>query len=372
MSIHAITGVMGSGKSHEAVKEKLAPALAADGTRRVITNIEGLNYEAIADYVKRPLDEIKARLVSVSYERVAEPAFWYSPDATNPAASVVQPGDLVIVDEMWRYFNRGTKLPDDAMNFFRMHRHYADSATGQTCDVVLINQAIRGIHQDIRDVIEVQFNCRKLKALGRPQNYQVFVIEGGERKESHKFTRAYDKKVFPLYSSYGVKNAVEAVDKRQNALNTGFFKIVIPAAFLAIFAGGYGVWRYFHTMGTVDPMTGKPLAAASAPAAPAASAPISAASAPATAPAPLGQPLAAPGGEDWRIVARYSVSSFPVVVLVDGKGRYRTVTSGDYQLGASSTDITIQPLKEKESRLSPWSGSAPTFGKSANIQGANK
>lgn len=382
MSIHAITGVMGSGKSHEAVKEKLCPALADDSTRRVITNIEGLDYQAIADYTKRPLDEVKARLVSVSYERVSEPAFWYDPDSPYPSSSVVQPGDLVILDEMWRYFNRGTKLPDDAMTFFRMHRHYADPATGQTCDVVLINQAIRGIHQDIRDVIEVQFNCRKLKALGRPQNYQVFVIEGGERKPSHQFLRKYDPKVFPLYSSYAVKDAKETVDKRQSALNTGFFKFVLPGAVLSIILGGYGVYNYFHSMGTKDPLTGKPLQMASAPApgpvppvqattpAPLPSAAPGAVSGPAQpSPGPLGQP-AASGGDEWRIAARYSISAYPVIVLVDNKGRYRTITSGDYQVGAGGNDLSIQAPRDKDlsSRLTPWSGTMPSYGKAPSQQ----
>lgn len=398
MSIHAITGVMGSGKSHEAVKEKVATALAADDTRRVVTNIEGLNYDAIAEYVKKPIDNIRSRLISVTYERVAEVGFWYDPEGgvqevktQNPEVitsitippttdSVVKPGDLVVLDEMWRYFNRGTKLPDDAMRFFRMHRHYADSATGQTCDVVLINQAMRGIHQDIRDVIEVQFNCRKMKSLGLSKYYQVFVIEGNDRKPSHDFKRKYDTKVFPLYSSYTVKDAKESIDKRQSALSTGFFRIVIPGAILAIFAGSYGVYSYFHNMGKVDPMTGKPLASA-APSPVAAAAPGTApaaipaatpAAAPAAAPAPVSGPLGGSVSDDWRIVARYSVSSFPVIVLQDSKGRYRTLTSGDYQLGASGNDLTIQAPKDKDqiTRLSTWSGTSPTYSRSVTSGGS--
>jgi zona occludens toxin len=368
MSIHAITGVMGSGKSHEAIKEKVATALAADDTRRVVTNIEGLNYEAIAEYVKKSLDNIKSRLVSVTYERVAEPKFWYDPES-GVSDSIVQPGDLVVLDEMWRYFNRGAKLPDDAMRFFRMHRHYADATTGQTCDVVLINQAMRGIHQDIRDVIEVQFNCRKMKSLGLSKFYQVFVIEGNDRKPSHDFKRKYDAKVFPLYSSYSVKDAKESVDKRQSALSTGFFRIVIPGALLGICAGAYGLYNYFDSMGKVDPLTGKPLASATTPSA-SPSAPV------ATGPAPVSAPAAAPGAtppapastgplggsvDGWRIVARYSVGSLPVVVLVDEKGRYRSLTTADYAFGAASNDLTIKPPKD-DSRLTTWATYAKTGG----------
>lgn len=357
MSMHGITGVMGSGKSHEAMKEKICPALKDDDTRRVITNIEGLNFEAIAEYVGRPLEEIQKRLVHVSYERVAEPKFWYDPES-GVTDSVVQPGDLVVIDEMWRYFNRGVKLPEDAMRFFRMHRHYSDPVTGHTCDVVLINQAMRGIHQDIRDVVEVQFNCRKLKVLGRPQNYQVFVIEGGERNASHNFLRKYDPKIFPLYSSYANKNAKELVDKRQSALGKPFFRLVLPLALLGIVGGSYFTYRYFSTMG--KPKNVNQVSASS-----------SGASAPTT--QSLGQPASAQptqsppapvGSDDWRLVARYTVGGFPVVLLTDSKGRFRTVTSGAYSQGAAN-DVAVAIPPVEPGKATPWTGPAPTYSQQA-------
>lgn len=347
MSLHAITGVMGSGKSHEAMKEKICPALKDDDTRRVVTNIEGLNYEAIAEHVGRPLEDIQRRLVHVSYDRVGEPDFWYDPEG-GQKASVVQPGDLVVVDEMWRYFNRGVKLPEDAMRFFRMHRHYADPATGHTCDVVLINQSMRGIHQDIRDVIEVQFNCRKLKVLGRPQNYQVFVIEGGERNASHNFLRKYDPKVFPLYSSYANKNAKETVDKRQSALAKPFFKLVLPLALLGIVAGSYFTYRYFSSMG--KPKDTKPAATAAAPGQPGLAA----------------APVAVPGqsfgsSSSWRLASTYKVGNITVAVLVNDKGVYRTAPIAEMQQ-TTGTDIAVKVPDERQGFATPFTGPAPVYG----------
>lgn len=349
MAIHAITGVMGSGKSYEAVSEKIVPALRDEEHRRIVTNIEGLSTPAIAAFIGRPEADVEARLVRISYERVTEPGFWYDPDA-GATDTLVQPGDLVVLDEVWRYFNRGTKLPDDAMRFFRMHRHYVGAESGLTCDVVLINQALRGIHQDIRDVVEVQFACRKLKVLGRPQNYQVLVHEGGDRNASHTYLRKYSDKVFPLYSSYTQGGAKESIDKRQSALNKPFFKLVLPLAALAIAVGSYGGYSYFKDMGK-----GKGTKASAA--ASAASSPVTATSPPAPgqpAPTSFGSPSAT--ADAWRLVARYSVSGLPVVILVDGSGRYRTVTSGSYSQGASN-DVSVAIPAADPTRASPWTGS---------------
>lgn len=347
MAIHAITGVMGSGKSYEAVSEKIIPALRDDDHRRVITNIEGLDFEAIAAFVNRPVENIRSRLIAISYERVSEPGFWYDPEGGDapvittpphcetsrpvpPALdTLVQPGDLVVLDEVWRYFNRGDKLPADAMRFFRMHRHYVHETSGHTCDVVLINQALRGIHQDIRDVIEVQFACRKLKVLGRPQNYQVFVHEGGERKPSHSYLRSYNKDVFPLYSSYTHKNAKESVDKRQSALSKPFFKYVLPGALVASIFATYTGITYFNKLFTPPGAT---------PAKTAATAP--GAAAPGATPSDPAAPVDAAATPSVRLVASYRQGSV-LVAVVDDAGVYRSYPVSALQ--SSPLELFVAP-----------------------------
>lgn len=365
MAIHVITGVMGSGKSYEAVSEKIVPALRDEAHRRVVTNIEGLDTAAIAAFINKPQAEVEARLVRVSYERVSQPGFWYDPEA-GADDTVVQPGDLVVLDEVWRYFNRSDKLAEDAMRFFRMHRHYVSPDSGLTCDVVLINQSFRGIHQDIRDVVELQFQCRKLKALGRPQNYQVALLEGGERKPSHTYLRTYSKKVFPLYSSYGSANAKEAVDKRQSVFNTPFFKLVLPAFAVLMAFGCWKSYRYFKDMGK-PPGGSEPVAAATA-AAPASQAGLQGSPAPtvgvAPSPAPSAFSTVSGSAAEWRLVARYSVGGLPVVVLVNSVGQYRTITAGSYSQGAS-TDVSVLIPKDPPDRATPWSGPAPIATKGA-------
>lgn len=362
MAIHAITGVMGSGKSYEAVSEKIAPALRDNEHRRVVTNIEGLNLQAFADYTGRPLADVERRLVCVSYERITEPGFWYDPEA-GAVNTVVQPGDLVVLDEVWRYYNRGTKIPDDAMRFFRMHRHYAHPDSGLTCDVVLINQALRGLHADIRDIVEVQFSCRKLKVLGRPENYQVFMIEGGERKASHRFMRKYRSEVFPLYKSHTVQGAKEEMDQRQNMLAKPFFKFVVPLALLAILGG---LWTVFHYFGTLGKKPGAPEPAASALSAPA---PAGAPAAPGAAPAPAVAPAGASTASQWRVVASYQVGSLPVVLLTDNSGRFRTLTAASFARGAADDiQVVVPPDESLKGKATPWTGPAPSFTSSSSSQ----
>ncbi|EEQ6526573.1 hypothetical protein BHJ67_005029, partial [Escherichia coli] len=48
MAITAYIGVPGSGKSYEVVKSVIIPAVASG--RRIVSNIYGLNYEAIVQY----------------------------------------------------------------------------------------------------------------------------------------------------------------------------------------------------------------------------------------------------------------------------------------------------------------------------------
>lgn len=340
MAIQAITGVMGSGKSYELVKEHIAKTIRDEEGRRFITNVEGLNYEEIAKYCGRELSYVKEHLVSVSYERVAEPKFWYDPEG-NSKDTVVQPGDVVGLDEIWRYFNRDVKLPADAMRFFRMHRHYASEKTGHTCDVVLVNQSFRGIHQDIRDVIEVQYNCRKLKVLGRPENYQVFVIEGGERKASHDFMRKYHKDVFPLYSSYSTTNAKEAMDKRQSVFSKGLFKFVLPAILLVSIPACWYAYNFLKSGGTKAQAVEVDAKGAS------------------TAETRTAQPLTQQATEDWRLVAVYRVGNEPVFVLVNGAGLHRTVAGVPFEI-AGYGEIYPKIPPERTGYAAPWSGNFNT------------
>lgn len=344
---------MGAGKSYEAVAEKLVPCLKNEGPRRVVTNIEGLNRDKIAEYTRLTRAEIDERLITVDYERVAQEAFWYDPERAEPR-SVVQPGDLVVIDEAWRYFNRNEKLSDETMRFLRMHRHYV-GASGHTCDVVLLNQALTGLHRDVRDVVELTIQCRKLKQLGQPTRYQARLIEGRERKPSHTYLRSYRPEIFPLYSSYaGTQPGAEALDRRQSVFRSNFFRYVVPLAVVAIVTGGALAYRTLRNIGGTPPApagsneTNTPTAVTRNAASPNTHTQNSAAT------------RARDDNDDWRLVATYTVNGMPVGVLVDSAGRYRTALLTSLSIGAEA-DIRARPYNTEPGYVTPWSGPEHTY-----------
>ena len=234
MAINCYTGLQGSGKSFETVASVIVPALKSG--RRIVTNISGLDEDAIKDYIEDQRirrDEI-GEIVHFAYEDILKEGFFCRTDEKTHEHSVgthVNAGDLVIVDEVWRFWGSGQKLPPLHLEFFRMHRHYTDRA-GVSCDLVVITQDVSDLDRKLKAVIETTFQMVKLKALGRPKNYRVEVYTRANvrRKPQTIIVKKYDPAIFALYSSYDGKGGKEQViDGRQNILKGLFFKLVIPA-----------------------------------------------------------------------------------------------------------------------------------------------
>lgn len=347
MAVHVIAGVMGSGKSFESVKEKILPALLAG--QRVVSNISGLNHAAIAEYLQKPLEEIQRLLIVIQDEEISRPDFY--PADESDFSSIVKPGDLLLLDEVWKFYKKGTALTDRCMTFFRMHRHWSNEETGLTTEIVLCIQSVRGLHPDIRDVVEVRFQCRKMKILGTPDKYQVWLYEGDERKASHHYDRKYDPKIFPLYKSHAKGGAIEQFDSRQSIYNRPFFRIILPLVAILIPLGIYGGYWSLKRMSSSKATAVE----SSAPA------PVSAA--PAINPSTIPPPTSLAGGSGWRIVASYKVGGLPVVLLVDDRGRYRTITPGSVTAGAGGEMYV--PVPKDADLATPWAGNAPTYTKGA-------
>lgn len=240
MAINAYTGLMGSGKSFEVVANVILPAIKSG--RRVVTNIAGISAEKIYAYFSKKdasLDaESLGEMVLCSDEQIQLSNFF--PDEKKPElVSVVQAGDLVVIDEAWRHWNRDKKLIDSHMQFFRMHRHYTHAATGVSCDVALIFQSVCDVHRSVRDVIEMTVRTVKIKTLGLVKTYRVELYEGSKLLKGAKFARkvmSYDRAIFPLYQSYAGGSGKEmAIDKRQNVLRNPLIWVVSAGLLLVVF-----------------------------------------------------------------------------------------------------------------------------------------
>jgi len=308
MAINAYTGLMGSGKSYEVVSSVIVPAVR-DG-RRVVTNIDGVDVEAIHQYVHKKFDIEDSKLgpiVCVTTDDITKPGFF--PDENDlDKPSVVRPGDLLCVDECWRFWSADVAISDEHMSFFRMHRHYADPVTGRTCDVALMIQDLGTLHRKLKNVIELTARTTKLKSLGLSKSYRIQLYEGNKTFRTtliSTINKTYDSEIFPLYSSYGSIGAKEGViDDRQNILKNPTFLL---GAVFSLVAIGFGVWYTYRlfTPAPKSPSLPAPRSLSAPPVPPSFSAP---------------RPVYS---DDWRLVGRYSVGDQNFEVVANESGRLR-------------------------------------------------
>ena len=250
MAINAYTGLMGGGKSFEVVVSVILPAI--EQGRRVVTNIDGINEALIRAHlvkVRKADPEKFGQVVHVTNDDLQGPGFF--PDENDPdLESIVKAGDLLCIDEAWRFWGKDKKpLPELHMQFFRMHRHYVHKETGTTCDVAVIVQTIADLNPSLRGVVEMTAVMTKLKTLGLTSSYRVDLYEGGRVTKAAKFetfVKRYDKRIFPLYKSYaGGAGKEKAMDKRQNVLNNPRVWIVGGLMLVLLSVSLYGLWWFF-------------------------------------------------------------------------------------------------------------------------------
>lgn len=333
MAINVYCGLMGSGKSYEAVSSIIVPAIAAG--RRVVSNIDGLNESAIHEYIlsrgkkgKRaalPADALGS-IEHVPNERISQPGFFPDPEHSGGLEPVVRAGDLVVIDEAWRFWPTSAKPSHEHMQFFRMHRHYAHEDTGVTSDLALLIQDISGLHPDLKRVVEMTVRTTKLKSLGLNRRYRVEIFEGYRLTRAAKtatYQKGYDKRVFPLYQSYGSGNAREtAVDDRQNIFKGA--KVWVLLALIPVFLGG-GIWYltgFFASspiseVRTADPVKvgGRAVGEGAAPAS-----------------GPTAKASAEPSlSSEWRIAGLTLIDERPWVVLQNAAGKLRYVHRSNFE-----------------------------------------
>jgi zona occludens toxin len=316
MAINAYTGLQGSGKSYEVVSEVILPAIHQG--RRVVTNIDGIDQDKIHEYLVEKYNGVNPAklgiIVHVTNDRILEPAFF--PDEEKPEIdSVVKPGDLVAIDESWRFWAAdGGKLSHEHMQFFRMHRHYIHPETFVTCDMVLMIQDISGLHRSVKNVVEFSFRTTKHKSLGLSKRYRVEVYEGYKQLRSHvtsRYQKEYNPAIFPLYKSYSGGNGTEqAIDDRINIFKRWW---LIPLA-LVLSVGAFIAVTYLYHFFHPEAQGKKPSGSTSATSGPVSGIPAS--SLPKSPPAPS-------FSVQWRIAGQVAFDGEQYVLLAGPTGRLR-------------------------------------------------
>lgn len=256
MAISAYIGVPGSGKSHECVKSVIIPNVLKG--RYIVTNIDGINPEAIIDYClkqnpKLTRDDLGG-VIPVTDEDVKKPNFFpfkrEGEEGYSGDDSFCVPGQLICLDEVWRFWSSDKDLTPEHRSFIAEHRHFSHPETGQTTDLVLMNQSLDSVARFIKSRIETVFRMTKLTSVGLKTRYRVDVFNGVKIFKSNRVTsyqNKYDKDVFPLYNSYngGVGNET-TVDSRQSMFSKSSLFTRILFIFILLVGGIYYVWDFFH------------------------------------------------------------------------------------------------------------------------------
>ena len=220
MPINAYTGLMGSGKSYEVVATPILRALRMG--RRVVTNVDGIDSdkcrEFLVEFHKADFDDL-GEVIHCTNDQVFEPHFF--PHGTDDE-TFCQPGDLVCIDEAWRFWGTSDRISPEHKIFFAEHRHYVHPETKVPCDLVLMVQDIGMLNRGLKFLVEMTFRTHKIKSLGLNKIYRLEMYEGYKLNKSFKVSvenKKYDKRIFELYSSYvGGQGDEKQIDDRQNIL----------------------------------------------------------------------------------------------------------------------------------------------------------
>lgn len=236
MPINAFGGGPGSGKTYGVMEHVILPAVAKG--RFIITNIDGLNTEAIYEYVVKEF--YKDKIICIGHIRHCDRAapdlvtFFPGEDALDKAMPVPSPdapevcgGDLVVVDEATRYWSQGEKVKKEHAYFFREHRHFANEM-GHTCDLVVIDPDLTMLARALKGKVEMASVTHKPKEIGMDNRYVVKMFRGVKltgKPQSVNGPYKFREQIYSLYRSYAVAGAKEqAVDGRQSLKGKILFK----------------------------------------------------------------------------------------------------------------------------------------------------
>lgn len=247
MAITAFTGVPGSGKSYALVEQVVLPAVLAG--RRVVTNIEGLDPDAVHDWCAgKVTDPDKlGEVIKFSGEQAVKPGFFPTEEIPD-TATFIKGGDYIVFDEWRLYWPRRGQMPSpDLEPFLRWHRHLTN-AKGHATDLAIGTQLATDVCQDFRGLIERSYKFRKLKAIGAPKLYSWDVFEGHLQPKGGAYKQGngkYKPEVFALYKSYTAgQGSEDNNDKRLSVFSKAFIGAYAGGALLIV-AGAWGAYRFF-------------------------------------------------------------------------------------------------------------------------------
>lgn len=206
--INGLWGRPRSGKSYEAVRYHIIPALLKRQTykkdneehetigRMVVTNIP-INIEKVRQIYG---DEAANLIVIVKtefndYGNVRP--FSVPDDFTKHGwSNELGQGPLFIIDEA--HLSVGRDCKKEVREYYSMHGHYGH-------DIILLSQDPAKIHKDIKSMVEVSWRCIKKSVYGDNDSYIKKTYHGVASRNAdfvHEEERKYDPHYFPFYQSH--------------------------------------------------------------------------------------------------------------------------------------------------------------------------
>lgn len=252
-------GVPRAGKSYDAVKNHILPALKKG--RTVFARLNGLRHDKIAAHLGMPEVDVRALLITVDTKDVPstfvcfrdeESGQWCIPDQFKDA--------LVVIDEVHEFYvNERKPLAPEVENFWAL--------LGQNGgDAVIMTQWINRLHSAVKARIEKKNSFQKLTAVGMKGRYRVtyyHTVSAGKFERVGGQTLKYDAAIFPLYDGYapGAENTEVYEEGGKSVWAAMAFQAVI---FLVV--GGVGLFFFVHFFqkGKEKPKHDQPVAAAEA------------------------------------------------------------------------------------------------------------
>lgn len=229
-------GVPRAGKSYDAVKSHILPALQK--RRRVFARLNGLDVEAIAKYLKMPVHEVGDLLELIDTKDVKQRFTCYQDETGKWCIPDEFKDSLVVIDEVHEFYvNQRQPLHESVENFWAL--------LGQNGgDAVIMTQWINRVHQAIRARIERKNTFQKLTAVGMKNKYRVTYYHAtspGKFEQVGGKTEKYDKAIYPLYHGYapGSENT-EVYDEG----GTNVWLAMAPRAIAAVIAAAIGAWAF--------------------------------------------------------------------------------------------------------------------------------
>jgi len=348
MPINAYTGLMGSGKSYECVSSVIIPAIKSG--RRVVTNVDGIDSDAIRAYCQEKFDSDIDKLGHVVHcknEDVHKHDFLPCGDDVD---AFCKPGDIICIDEAWRFWGTDCKLLPQHRIFFREHRHFVDPHTKVSCDLVLMVQDISDLHRVLKVVVEVSFRTTKIKTLGWDKTYRVEMWEGYKQTARGRVAvenKRYSKEIFPLYSSYqGGAGKELRVDDRQNILKNPKIWIIAVLTVVIFCVSIYSALSFFNGSKFKD--KNKPPAADAANMQRVSTGNLSARAGTGSSQPPI-------VSDTWRLLGTYQVGNSTFVALANDAGRIRLEHPSAFQ----NFGLTMVGDVDDQ-RVLAWTGPAAT------------